>query len=49
MGPREEFFLGLHPRPKDSADHALVTDSRKIFVCVCTHSNMCTCATAGVW
>lgn len=38
MEPREEFFLGLHPRPKDSADHALVTDSRKIFVCVCTHS-----------
>lgn len=33
MGPRKQFFFGLYPSPKDTADHSLVTDSRKTFVC----------------
>lgn len=47
MGPREQFFFGLYPIPKDTADHSLVTDSRKTFVCA--HTHMYTCVTAGVW
>lgn len=45
MGPRKQFFFGLYPSPKDTADHSLVTDSRKTFVCAHTHTYAC--ATAG--